>query len=85
MPTPLQTATVLGDYEDDDDESNDANAESTNASLWGDTIHKIKLMIENQLTIIYVDFVKDVIDISDTFSRHGIKVGRFTGIMKDKD
>jgi len=33
MPTPLQTATVLGDYEDDDDESNDANAESTNASL----------------------------------------------------
>jgi len=42
-------------------------------------------MIENQLTIIYVDFVKDVIDISDTFSRHGIKVGRFTGIMKDKD
>jgi len=27
-----------GDYEDGNDESNDANVESTNASLWGDTI-----------------------------------------------
>ena len=38
-------------------------------------------MIEKQSTVIYLDFVKDVVKIADTLTEDGIRVGRYTGQM----
>ena len=80
--------------EDDDDDDIDNNegdvseqvrAVATGGSLWGDTISKIKPMIEKQSTVIYLDFVKDVVEVADTLTEDGIKVGRYTGQMNVND
>jgi len=70
---------------DDDDANIDVAAESTTTSLWGDTVHKIRPLIENQSTVVYLDFVKDVLEVSDTLSKDGIKVEKYTGKLKDKE
>ena len=76
----------LAEDDDDDDDDIDNNegdvseqvrAVATSGSLWGDTISKIKPMIEKQSTVIYLDFVKDVVEVADTLTEDGIKVGRY--------
>ena len=42
-------------------------------------------MIENQSTIIYLDLVKDVVEVADTLTEDSIKVGRYTGQMNVND
>ena len=59
------------------------------SALWGDTINKIKPMLDDpqpsQSTVIYLDFGKDVNKIPDALIQDGIKAGRHTGKMKPKD
>ena len=80
--------------EDDDNDDIDSNegdvseqvkVVATSGSLWGDTISKIKPIIEKQSTVIYLDFVKDVVAVADTLTEDGIKVGRYTGQMNVND
>lgn len=80
------------DEDDDDIDSNEGDEVSeqtrvvaTSGSLWGDTISKIKPMIEKQSTVIYLDFVKDVVEVADTLTEDGIKAGRYTGQMNVED
>ena len=42
-------------------------------------------MIEKQSTVIYLDFVKDVVEVADTLTEDGIKVGRYIGQMNVND
>ena len=42
-------------------------------------------MLNDQSTVIYLDFVKDVNEISDSLIQDGIKEGKYTGKMKPKD
>ena len=74
--------------EDDDDNNDDnidsnegdvseqINAVATSGSLWGDTLSKIKQTIKKQSTVTYLDFAKDTVEVADTLTEDGIKVGR---------
>jgi len=84
--------TVDYDSDDDDDDDNDKDASNENSSTaianpskWGETITKIKSMMKTQSTVLYLDFVRDVEDVTDFLRRDGVKAGKYTGQMDIKD
>ena len=49
--------------------------------MWGETVSKVLPLMKNQSTVLYLDFVKDVEDITDIFKRGDVNVGKYTGRM----
>ena len=78
-------------HDDDDSDDNDYNdiehvtilqsTQSSSASMWGETVSKVLPLMKNQSTVLYLDFVKDVEDITDIVKRGDVNVGKYTGRM----
>jgi len=66
----------------DDEEPVSLNATS---SLWEAVLHKIKPMMESQSTVVYLDFVKDVEEVTDILRQSNFKAGKYTGKMTVED
>ena len=76
----------LLDDEDDSDKENLANDDpTTSTSMWIDSINKIESLFEDHSTVLYLDFAKDVEEITDILKQKGIKVGRYTGQISVSD
>ena len=58
---------------------------TTIASLWEAAVHKLKPMMESQLTVVYLDFVKDVEEVIEILRQGNFKVGKYTGQMTVED
>ena len=72
--------------DDDDDQSNDdIICIGSTSSMWQDTLTKIKPSIEDQGSVVYLDFVKDVEEVSELLKQAGLKVGKFTGKIQIED
>ena len=75
----------------DDDENDEVESDtqaviySKKSTLWGNTIDKIKPMTESKSTVIYLDFVKDVEEVTEALKQDGIKVDKYTGQMNVED
>ena len=67
---------------DDEDESDKENAPegepTTSTSMWADSINKIVSIFKDHSTVLYVDFAKDVEEITDILKQKSIKAGRYT-------
>ena len=71
---------------DDDDQSNDdVICIGSSSSMWQDTVMKIKPTLEGRGSVVYLDFVKDVEEVSELLKQVGFKVGKFTGKMQIED
>ena len=53
--------------------------------MWGETASKVLPMMKNQSTVLYLDFVKDIEDVTDIFKRGNVDVGKYTGRMNVKE
>ena len=54
-------------------------------SMWGVAISNIEKLSEGHLTVVYLDFVKDVDEVTDILHQGGCKVGKYTGQMSIND
>ena len=54
-------------------------------SMWGVTVSNIQKLLEGHSTVVYLDFVRDVDDVTDILHQGGCKVGKFTGQMSVDD
>ena len=65
--------------DDDDEENNDDDAIciGSSSSLWQGTVTKIKSHIEDHGSVVYLDFVKDVEEVSELLKQSGFKVGKY--------
>ena len=74
---------------DDEDESDKENAPdfdpTTSTSMWMDSINKIESSFEDHSTVLYLDFAKDVEEITDILRQKSIKAGRYTGQISVSD
>ena len=60
--------------DDDDDQSNDdIICIGSTSSMWQDTVTKIKPSIEDRGSVVYLDFVKDVEEVSELLKQAGFK------------
>ena len=50
--------------------------------MWGETVSKVLPLMKDQSTVLYLDFVKDVEDVTDVIKRGDVNVGKYTGQMK---
>ncbi|MCY3928217.1 MAG: helicase-related protein [Acidobacteria bacterium] len=68
---------------DDEDESDKENAPecdpTTSTSMWVDSINKIESLFKDHSTVLYLDFARDVEEITDILRQKNIKAGRYTG------
>ena len=54
------------DIEDDDEESDkDVIYMGTTSSMWQNTVNQIRTIVEGQSSVVYLDFVKDVDEVSE--------------------
>ena len=75
-------------YASDDNEGNDDDdviCIGSSSSMWQNTVTKIKAHIEDHGSVVYLDFVKDVEEVSELLKQSGFKVGRYTGQMTVED
>ena len=78
----------LQSFDDDEDEDaeTDSRCDSVNTmSKWGVAINNIKKLLEGHSTVVYLDFVKDVDEVTDILHQGGCKVGKHTGQMSTDD
>jgi len=78
------------DDDEDDDDDNDTTDETSstalvNQSMWGEAITRLKCTLKSQPTVLYLDFVRDVEDVTEFLNRDGVKAGKYTGKMKVED
>jgi len=70
------------DEDDEDDENVIPSTSSLSASMWGVAVGKVEKLLEGHCTVCYLDFVKDVDEVTDILQNDGIKVGKYVGDMK---
>jgi len=51
----------------------------SSTSLWADSITKIESHFEDNSTVLYLDFAKDVKEITELLWQRNIKAGKYTG------
>ena len=86
---------TFDDEVSDDDNDDGSNVEiarsskadpmSVNPSLWGEAVAKIKCTMNGRSTVLYLDFVRDVEDVSEFLKQEGVKAGKYTGKMSVED
>ena len=72
------------DIDDDDDDDDEENSEDliymgTTSSMWQSTVNQIRAIVEGQSSVVYLDFVKDVDEVSELLKQCSFKVGKYTG------
>ncbi|XP_065893823.1 uncharacterized protein [Dysidea avara] len=70
------------DDEDCDEDDEYQSTLSSSQSMWGETVSKVLPLMKDQSTVLYLDFVKDVEDVTDVIKRGDVNVGKYTGQMK---
>ena len=82
-----QTPDHDDDEDDDDDDTTDETSSTAlvNQSMWGEAITRLKCTLKSQPTVLYLDFVWDVEDVTEFLNRDGVKAGKYTGKMKVED
>ena len=74
------------DDEEDEDIETDSRCDSVKTmSMWGVAISNIEKLLEGHSTVVYLDFVKDVDEVTDILRQGGCKVGKYTGQMSIND
>ena len=82
----FEDGVVLND--DDSDKENELDSSvsagsgstmSAGTSMWVDSINKIKPLFKDHSTVLYLDFVKDVEEVTNVLSQGNAKVGKYTG------
>ena len=68
--------------EDCDEDDEYQSTLSSSQSMWGETVSKVLPLMKDQSTVLYLDFVKDVEDVTDVIKRGDVNVGKYTGQMK---
>ena len=58
---------------------------TTSTSIWADSINKIESLFKDHSTVLYLDFAKDVEEITDILRQKNIKAGRYTGQISVSD
>ena len=53
--------------------------------MWADSINKIESLFKDHSTVLYLDFAKDVKEITDILKQKNIKAGRYTGQISVSD
>ena len=83
---------VLDDDDSDKENEPDSSIPADNAftfssgsSMWVDSINKIKPLFKDHSTVLYLDFVKDVEEVTNILSQGHTKVGKYTGQMTVDD
>lgn len=68
------------DIEDDDEESDeDVIYMGTTSSMWQNTVNQIRAIVEDQSSMMYLDFIKDVDEVSELLQSSLKLVGKYTG------
>jgi len=62
-------------------DENESVSMTSSASLWEVTMHKIKPIMESHLTVVYLDFMKDVEEVTEILCHNNFRVGKYTGQM----
>jgi len=72
---------------DDDDQliDDDIICVGSSSSMWQDTVMKIKPNIGDCGSVVYLNFVRDVEEVSELLKQGGFIVGKYTGQMQIKD
>ena len=72
---------------DDDDQLSDDDVICVGSSsfMWQDTVMKIKPNIGDCGSVVYLNFVRDVEEVSELLKQDRFKVGKYTGQMQIKD
>lgn len=72
------------DYDDESDKENEPDSipKSLLTLMWFDSVNKIEPLFKDHSTILYLDFLRDVEEITDILRQKDIKAGRYTGQMK---
>ena len=71
---------------DESDKENAPDCEpTTSTSMWADSINKIELLFKDHSTVLYLDFAKDVEEITDILRQKNVKAGRYTGQISVSD
>ena len=76
------------DKENEPDSTISASIDSTfsaGTSMWIDSINEIKPLFKDHSTVLYLDFVKDVEEVTNILSQGNAKVGKYTGQMTVDD
>ena len=72
--------------EEDEDVETESSCHSVNTmSMWGVAISNIQKLLEGHSTVVYLDFVRDVDEVTDILRQYGCKVGKYTGQMSVDD
>ena len=58
---------------------------SVNSSMWGEAVAKIKCALNSLSTVLYLDFVRDVEDVTEFLKQDGAKVRQYAGKMSIED
>lgn len=69
------------DIDDDEANSEDVVYMGTTSSMWKSTVNQIRITVEGQSSVVYLDFVKDVDEVSELLKHSSFKVGKYTGQM----
>jgi len=66
---------------DDNDDENYEQIANHPSSMWEETVSKILPLMRDHSTVLYLDFVKDVEDVTDVIKRGDVNVSKYTGKM----
>ena len=53
----------------------------TTSSMWQNTVNQIRTIVESQSSVVYLEFVKDVDEVSELLKSSLKLVGKYTGQM----
>ena len=69
------------DIEDGDENDEDVVYMGTTSSMWQSTVNQSRAITEGQSAVVYLDFVKDVYEVSELLKHNSFKVGKYTEQM----
>ena len=68
-----------------DSEDDEPGSMTATSSLWEAAMYKLKPIMESQSTVVYLDFVKDVEEVTEILCQGNFKIGKYTGQMTVED
>ena len=69
----------------DDVETDNGDALSTETSSWTRTAQEITDIVDSEVTVVYLDFVRDVEQMTNLLSKNNVNVMKYTGQMALED
>lgn len=65
--------------EESDDEENNTISTVTSTTMLEKTVSAIEPLLDGHSTVVYLDSVKDVVEVADKLQMNGCKAGKYTG------